>query len=152
MAWVVDWPWSHQVNGTDQERERSSRSRGWQGMESTSISGTERATMAAAGATDAAGRRQAEGAWMRDDTRKRSAGGHIGYSENTSCRSVHASDNYYRYSYSGFYQKIRGWEKACTYMFAGERKGMQLCKHIFFLYYILNIGQPTKKVDDGFCF
>jgi hypothetical protein len=37
------------------------------------------------GATDADEDKQ-NGAWMRDDTRKRSAGGHIGYSENTTCR------------------------------------------------------------------
>jgi hypothetical protein len=73
------------VNGTDQERETD---KGWQ-HESTSISGTERGMMAAAaGARDADADKQ-KGAWMRDDTRNRSAGGHIGYSESTGCRSVH---------------------------------------------------------------
>jgi hypothetical protein len=44
-------------------------------------------------------------AWMRDDTGKRSAGGHMGYSENTTCRSVHAWDKYICYVTLDFYQK-----------------------------------------------
>ena len=48
-------------------------------------------------------------AWMRDDTGKRSAGGHMGYSENTSCRSVHAWDKYMCvYNPGVFYQKLGG--------------------------------------------
>jgi hypothetical protein len=48
-----------------------------------------------------------KGAWIRDDTGKRSAwqGGQVRYSENTSCRrSVHAL--VIRYSTSEFYQKF----------------------------------------------
>ena len=116
-----------------------------------------------AGATDADADKQ-KGAWMRDDTRKRSAGGHIGYSESTGCRSVHAWDNYY--SYSGFYKKIRGWrwienwrmvwrERACTYicLHRREREGMQAYISFFStVYIVLNVGQLKKKLDDGFCF
>ena len=48
-------------------------------------------------------------AWMRDDTGKRSAGGHMGYSENTSCRSVHAWDKYMCvYNPGVFLSEIRG--------------------------------------------
>ena len=48
-----------------------------------------------AGATGANADKE-KSAWMRDDTGKRSAGGHMGYSENTSCRSVHDWDKYTR--------------------------------------------------------
>ena len=115
-----------------------------------------------AGATDADADKQ-KGAWMRDDTRKRSAGGHIGYSESTSCRPVHAWDNYY--SYSGFYQKIRGWrwienwriwsgERACTYICLHRRKGRYAGMHLFSLPYTIEYWSASskKKLDDGFCF
>jgi hypothetical protein len=77
---------------------------------------------------------------MRDDTRKRSAGGHIGYSENTSCRSVHAWDKLLVLLLrllSG--KKNRGCRRKGSYA------------DIFLLYYIydtviLSIGQLKKKV------
>lgn len=101
------------MNGTDPRREKQ-------------IEGDrDESTSTMAGATDADADKQ-KSAWMRDDTRKRSAGGHIGNSENTGCRSVHAWDNYY--SYSG-YSLERG--HAHTYACTGEREGM----HSFSLLY-----------------
>ena len=146
----VDWPWSHQVNGTDQLDCWREKQRGWQGWRAH-LSAARSAMMA--GATDADADKQ-KGAWMRDDTRKRSAGWHIGYSESTGCRSVHAWDNYY--SYSGLYQKIRGWrwienwriwsgERACTYICLHRRKGRYAGMHLFSLPYTIEYWSASSK-------
>lgn len=59
-----------------------------------------------AGATDVDADKEKR-AWMRDDTRKRSAGGHMAYSENTSCRTQ-SMPGIKQYYYSGFLSEIRG--------------------------------------------